>query len=114
MSIESGRVVPFIIMWGIPTFMIIRAYLKMGEDDRNSVKGDFKKPRFIFTIGFVLIGLLLSQLGSIFSIELINVIGIIILAIGGLVSVIDIWKGNKIKSIISFLLLMIAVYLLYG
>lgn len=94
------RVVPFIIMSmsGIPILMIIRAYLKMREDDRKSVKGDFQKPRFIFTIGFILIGLLLSQLGKILLIKVINLIGITILAMREGVILKDTTDTNELEN----------------
>ena len=113
MNLDFDRVMTFIIMWGIPIFMVLRTYLKMDNDEKTSAKNDFKKPRFIFTIGFVVIGLFLSQLGSIVSIKLINLIGIIMLVIGGILSTFDIWKSSKIKSMFVLILIIISIFFLY-
>ncbi|KHF37902.1 hypothetical protein [Halalkalibacter okhensis] len=114
MSIDFDSLVPFFIMWGIPIFMVIRTYLKMNVDDRKSAKSDFKTPRFIFTIGFTIVGIFIAQIGSILRTEIVNTIGIIILAIGGMVSVVDTWRKNRFRSILISLLIMFAIYFLYG
>lgn len=111
---DSSRVVPFILMWGIPIFTVTITYLKMDTDDRDSAKSDFKTPQFIFTIGFLVIGLFLAQIGSILSIKIVNLIGIIILTVGGIVAAIDMWKQSKSKSLWIFLLIIIAIYFSYG
>ncbi|MBK5446305.1 MULTISPECIES: hypothetical protein [unclassified Peribacillus] len=52
MNIKTDSLVTFIIMWGIPTFMVVRGYLKMITDDKKSnnkvlivsaMKGYFRK-----------------------------------------------------------------------
>ncbi|MEI3611869.1 hypothetical protein [Pseudogracilibacillus sp. SO30301A] len=111
---DSSRMVPFILMWGIPIFIVMRAYLKLDTKDRNSAKKDFKTPNFIFTIGFLIIGLFLAQIGSIFSITIVNLIGIILLAVGGIVAGIDMWKTSKGKSIWVLLFTIIMIYVSYG
>ncbi|SHG38276.1 hypothetical protein [Ornithinibacillus halophilus] len=113
MSIDSGRLVPFFLMWGIPIFMVIRTYIKMDVNDRKSAKRDFRRPRFVFTIGLIVIGTLISQIGSILLLEIVNLVGIIILSIGGIVSVVGMWRENRIKSVFVFLIITIAIYFLY-
>lgn len=99
-------------MWGFPIFFMVRRYLQMDEDDRNDVKRDFKKPRFILTVGFLATGLFLAQLGNVLSILIINLIGIFILVSGGIATIIDIWGESKIKSMLVSLLLIVAVLFL--
>ena len=111
---DSSQVVPFILMWGIPVFMVTITYLKMDTEDRDSAKSDFKTPQFIFTIGFLVIGLFLAQIGGIISIKIVNLIGIIILTVGGIVAGIDMWKTSKGKSLWIFLLIIIVIYFSYG
>lgn len=111
---DSSRVVSFILLWGIPIFTVFIAYLKMDTDDRNSAKKDFKTPQFIFTIGFLVSGLFIAQIGSILAIEIVNLIGIIILAVGGIVAGIDMWKQSKSKSLWILLLTIIMMYVSYG
>lgn len=75
-------------------------------------KKDFKIPHFIFTIGFLAVGLFIAQIGSILSINFINIIGTLILIIGGIVSAIDIWGRSKLKSMLVLPLLAVAIFLL--
>lgn len=112
MNIDIDRAITFSLMWGFPIFFMVRAYLKMDINDRNDAKKDFKKPHFIFTIGFLAAGLFIAQIGSILSINFINVIGTIILIIGGIVSAIDIWDRNKLKSMLVLPLLVVVVFFL--
>ncbi|WP_186580266.1 hypothetical protein [Aquibacillus kalidii] len=114
MNIDFDRLVSFFIMWGIPIFMITRTYLKMNVDDRESAKRDFKTPRFIFTMGFPIVGIFIAQIGSFLRTDVVNTVGIIILAVGGTVSVVDMWRKNKLKSILISLLIMFAIYFLHG
>ncbi|WP_158634047.1 hypothetical protein [Radiobacillus deserti] len=114
MTIESDRIVPFVIMWGIPIFIVMRTYLKMDEEDKKSAKRDFKKPFSIFTLGFIVIGAFLAQIASILSIEILNVAGTIILAVGGGVTAVDSWRSNnKWGSIYVSVLILGAIYFLY-
>ena len=95
MSVGADSLVPFIIMWGIPTFMVVRAYLKMNPDDQKSAINDFKSSRFIFTIGFIVIGAFLAHLGFLFSVSIIKFVGLVFFALGGIF-----WhliRGRKVK-----------------
>lgn len=113
MNLDIDRVITFIIMWGIPIFMVVRTYFKMDKADKISAKDELKTPRFIFTIGFLFVGLFMSQLGSTLSIKIINIVGIIMLTIGGLIATIDIWKRSKIKSMLVPILVIVAIFFLY-
>ena len=112
MNIDIDRVIPFLIMWGFPLFFMVRAYVKMDTNDRSDVKNDFKKPNFIFTIGFLAAGLFITQIGSILSIHIVNGVGTLILVIGGIVSAIDSWGRSKIKSLLVPVLVAVAIFFL--
>lgn len=62
---DIDRAVLFVIMWGIPVFAVVRGYLKMDRDERNSAKSDFKRLDFIFTTGFLILGLFTGIVGTI-------------------------------------------------
>jgi hypothetical protein len=96
-------------MWGIPTFMVVRAYLKMNTDDRKSAINDFKSSHFIFTIGFIVIGAFLVHLGFLFSVSIIKMIGIVFFALGGIFSAFDRWKKSKIRSVFILVLVSVAI-----
>lgn len=111
MSVGADSLVPFIIMWGIPTFMVIRAYLRMNMEDRKSAINDFKSSRFTFTIGFIVIGAFLAQLGFLFSVSIIEFIGLVFFALGGFFSAFDTWKKGKINSVFILILISVAISL---
>ncbi|KRG11544.1 hypothetical protein ACA29_17040 [Lederbergia galactosidilytica] len=114
MNIDTGSLVTFIIMWGIPTFLVIRSYLKMDTDDKKSTLNNFKSRRFILTIGFIIIGVLFIHLDILFTNTIIKISGIGLLLIGGIfstIATIDMWKFSKIKSLLNLILISIAVFL---
>ena len=92
--------------------MVVRAYLKMNTDDRKSAFNDFKSARFIFTIGTIVIGAFLAHLGFLFSVSIIEMIGLVFFALGGIFSAFDTWKKSKIKSVFILVLISVAIYLL--
>lgn len=110
MNVDTDSLVPFIIMWGIPTFMVVRAYLKMNTDDRKSAINDFKSARFIFTIGFLVIGAFVAHLGILFSLRVVEIIGIIFLTLGGIFSAFDIWKRSKIRSVFTLVIVLVVIF----
>src|SRR5690606_12412678 len=99
-------------MWGIPILFIYRGYVKMDEKEKTDVKRSFKTPHFIFTVGFLIIGLFIAQLGNLLSLIVIKHIGTIILIIGGVVSIGDMWPRSKLKSMSVPLFLAVAIYFL--
>lgn len=111
MSVGADSLVPFIIMWGIPTFTVVRAYLKMNPDDQKSAINDFKSSRFIFTIGFIVIGAFLAHLGFLFSVSIIKFVGLVFFALGGIFSAFDTWKKSKTKSVFILVLISVALFL---
>ena len=111
LKIDTDSLVTFLIMWGIPTFMFVRAYLKMNTDDKKSAINDFRSRRFIFTLGFIVIGTFFTQLGTLFAISIIKVIGIVLLILGGIFATLDMWKRSKIKSLLILVLLSLVISL---
>src|SRR5690625_2658106 len=101
----------FLLFWGCITFMVGREYIKMSAEDRKSAIDDFKTPNFIFTIGFLVAGCFLATLGNAFTFYGLNIIGIIFIGIGGVVSFITMWRENKIKSVYLLSLTILAAYL---
>ncbi|PAQ16033.1 hypothetical protein CD798_03040 [Bacillaceae bacterium SAOS 7] len=110
MNIDTGALVMFLIMWGIPTFMVVRGYLKMSEEEQREAMTDFKSPQFIFTVGFLVIGFLFAMLGDLLKVASMEIGGNSLMAIGGIVSIIRIWKINKLGSVLLFLLLLLAIF----
>lgn len=111
MTINTDSLVTFILIWGIPAVMMSWAYLKMDKADRKSAKEDFKSMPFIFAFGFGAGGIFLIHLGNLFTFDLLKIIGIGLLALGGLYVTIDLWKTSKIKSLLMVALISYLVFL---
>ncbi|RCW63900.1 hypothetical protein [Saliterribacillus persicus] len=112
MKIDTDSLVTFLITWGIPTFLVVRTYLKMDTDERDSAKEDFKSPHFIFTIGLLVIGYLFASFGNLLTLNSIKFLGIFLLMIAGLTITVDMWRINKIKSMLTPMLIAVAIIFL--
>ncbi|WP_142826722.1 hypothetical protein [Planococcus soli] len=111
MNIDTDSLVLFLFAWTIPFFMMRRAYLKMDADDQRSAVDDFKSRRFIFTIGFVVLGFFFLHLSSLLSVTPLKTIGVFIFVAGGIFSVIDTWRISKPRSLVMFALMCLMIYL---
>jgi hypothetical protein len=105
----TDSLVTVLILWGIPGFMVVRAYLKMSRAEKNEALSDFRKPQFIFTIGFMVTGAFAAHVGRLISIPKVGTIGIMLLFTGLVVSAIQTWKFSKRSSafIISIALVLV-------
>lgn len=112
MNITTDSLVTFLIMWGIPAFMVVRAYLKMDTDEKKSVIDDFSSRRFIFTIGLYITGSFLTHLSTVFPILIIKGMGLALLSIGGFISIVNVWKESKMKSLGLLILLSLLIFLI--
>lgn len=112
MSIDKGSLVRFLLIWGIPTFMVVSTYLRMDTDDRNSAKRDFKSPHFIFTIGSLVVGHFFASFGNLLSVNIIKLLGIFLVIIAGITITVDMWRKNKIKSMLTPILIAVAIFFL--
>lgn len=111
MNVNTDSLVTFIIVWGILIFSGVRGYLKMNTEDKKSAFNDFRSRQSIFTIVFIVMGGFLTHLGSLLTISIIKLIGLIILLIGGIFSTVEIWKERKAISIVVFVLISIVILL---
>ncbi|WP_255585203.1 hypothetical protein [Virgibacillus saliphilus] len=84
----------------------------MSSEDRKSAMDDFKRPSSIFTMGFLTAGAFLATLGNALAVHIINIVGIVLLGIGGIVSFLHTWRKNKLKSIYILLLFLLSIFLL--
>ena len=110
MNIDTDSLVIFIIIWGMPIFIVVKSYLKMNTDDKKSVFNDFMSWRFIFTIGFTIIGCFFIHLGNLLAIDIIKLIGIVLFILGGIISILDVWKKSKVKSMLLLVLMSVVIF----
>src|SRR5690625_7603556 len=101
----------FLIFWGCITFMVVREYIKMSAEERKSAIDDFKTPNFIFTISFLVVGCFLATMGNAFTFQSINIVGIVFLDIGGIVTFITPWRESEIKSVYILSVSILTAYL---
>ncbi|MCL1698179.1 MULTISPECIES: hypothetical protein [unclassified Lysinibacillus] len=109
MIIGTMSVVIFMIVWGIPAFMVVRGYLKMNTDDKKSAINDFRSRHFIFTIGFIVIGFFFTHLGMLFAVSIIRIIGIPLMILGGIFSALTTSKESKIRIMLILIVLSIII-----
>lgn len=112
-----GKVIESLIyltlIWGLPVFMGGRAYLKMNAEDKKSAMSDFKSSRFIFTIGFIAMGGFIGHVGFLFSVRTLEVFGFSLFILGGIISVISMWKDNKVRSVSILVVISFSVFLYF-
>jgi hypothetical protein len=94
----TDSLVTVFLLWGMPVFMVMRAYLKMSGDVKKEALSDFRTPRFIFTIGFMVTGAFAAYAGMLFSTNSLRYIGTSLLIIGLVVSSFQTWKFSKERS----------------
>ncbi|MCP3738103.1 hypothetical protein [Rossellomorea sp. BNER] len=64
MNISIVSLIGFLLIWGIPSILVLREILKMSNDEQQALLTEIKSAQFIFTIGFVVLGLLLVNVGG--------------------------------------------------
>ena len=96
-------------MWGIPSLLVIRYYFKLSVEEKRSVFKEFKSPQLIFTVGFTLLGVFLTNIAAIGSNDFVRIIGNVFLLIGGLVTMVVIRRISKIRSLFVFILMLMFV-----
>lgn len=114
MNINIDSLVTFGIMWGIPGFMVTRAYLKMDAEDKKSAMEDFKSFRFLFTMGALGVGTFVIHLGDLLSLTLLTTIGICLFSVGGFFSIVITWKHSKIRSLLILAMVCFMIFLNTG
>lgn len=100
LKVDTYSLISFIILWGIPTFMIVRKYLKMNTNDKKIAINDSRSHRFIFTTGFIVLGVLFIHLGLILTLCILKLIGFVFLTLGGFISILNKWNKNKNKGVL--------------
>ena len=108
---NTDSLVLFFITIGISTFMAIRGYLKLNSDDKKLAMTELRSPHFIFTIGFFLIGAILTKFGDSINFSTIKGTGIVFLMVSSIVSTVYAWKNGRIKSLIIFTLISFLIFL---
>lgn len=111
MKINPDSLAIFIIVWGIQTCMVVRAYLKLNSDDKKAAMNDFRSRQFIFTILFIIIGAFVAHLGVLLSVSIIELIGIVFFILGGIFSTLNMWKKSKSKSISILIIVSSAIFI---
>ncbi|AEN91613.1 MULTISPECIES: hypothetical protein [Priestia] len=111
MSVDTDRLVSFFILWGTPAVFSIIEYFKLSKTEKKEAIRDLTSLKSIVTIGFILIGGVMASLGRVLSLLPLHVIGIFILATGGIVGAVEAWKTERKRSIVIlvFIVSMIAL-----
>lgn len=100
LKVDTYSLISFLILWGIPTVMIVRKYLKMNWNDKKTAINHFRSHRFIFTTGFIVLGALFIHLGLLLTLSILKLIGFVFLALGGFLSTFNNWNKSKNKGVL--------------
>ncbi|MED4115167.1 hypothetical protein [Priestia megaterium] len=105
MSVDTGRLISFFILWGTPAVFSIVEYFKLSKTEKNKAIRDLISLKSIVTTGFILTGGVIASLGRLLSLLPLQVIGTFILAMGGIVGAIEAWKVKRKNSIVILVLI---------
>ena len=100
LKVDTYSLISFIILWGIPTFMIVRKYLKMNTNDKKIAINELRSHHFIFTTGFIVLGAFFIHLGLILTLSILKLIGFVFLTLGVFISILNKWNKNKNKGVL--------------
>ncbi|CAM3889785.1 hypothetical protein [Lederbergia lenta] len=104
---KTDSLILVLILWGMPTFIVVRGYLKMNTEDKKSAINDFRSRRFILTTGFINFGAFCAHLGFLFDISIVKIIGLLFFILGGIFIIVNIWNERKISSLFMIILIVI-------
>ncbi|MGB6408326.1 MAG: hypothetical protein WBF39_12675 [Planococcus donghaensis] len=110
MNTDTDSLVTFLIAFGVPVGMMIRAYFKMNETDQESVKSDFASRSFLLSIGSFASGNFLIEFSDTFSTHPLRLVGFVLLIIGAIGSGIITWKSSKVRSLLIVALFSVLIY----
>jgi len=109
MQLNIGNSMVYLIAWLICAILVLRTYFKMSKEERKEAMSDFKSAKFIFSAGFVILGWFLATLSQLFTLGVLEIVGIVILTIGGVVASLQNWKVSKAKTFGGLILITLAV-----
>lgn|GEM_PF-3465153 len=110
MNTDTDSLVTFLIAFGVPVSMMVRAYFKMNETDQQSVKSEFTSRNFLLSIGSVALGNFLIEFSDTFSTPSLRLVGFVLLVIGAIGSGIITWKSSKVRSLLIVALFSVLIY----
>ncbi|KLV32099.1 hypothetical protein [Priestia megaterium] len=113
MSVDTGRLISFFILWGTPAVFSMVEYFKLSKTEKNKAIRDLISLKSIVTTGFILTGGVIASLGRLLSLLPLQVIGTFILAMGGIVGAIEAWKVKRKNSIVILVLIVSMIALTF-
>jgi len=106
---EFVQILFLILIWILPIYFMINAYLKMDEEKREELKSELRNPLILFVSGFVGLGVLLFSTGSISTVKLLQHIGMTMIFISWFTIIIVSWKRKKTGFITSVSLVLLGL-----
>ncbi len=102
------NIIFLILLWGIPTFLSVKAYLKLNKEEQAEVKRGLINPSFIFVDGFRYFGMPVFFSGIITSLAVLKHIGAFMLIIGWFSAGVEMWETSIKKSVVLISIAMLA------
>ena len=113
MGVDVESLVTIIILWGIPTGIVVWRYIYMSDEDRKSAMKELRSWQFMSTIGLLTVGVLLLTTWSLWNHHILVVLGLSSLSLSAFFIVLRTWGKSKISSIVLIVLMsgLIMMYL---
>lgn len=85
----------FLLLWGLIGYFAYTKWQSMRSYERTATIAMMKQPKFIFSIGFLLVGFFISSLSGLLRIYVLNVAGTAMMLIGAVMLAVLNWKTNR-------------------
>ncbi|EOW9528480.1 hypothetical protein ACO11K_002172 [Bacillus cytotoxicus] len=100
MGITIDKAVTFFLLWVLPFLLTMVGYFKMNQEDKKDVRTTFISAKWIFSLGFFLLGIYLGAIGRFLTIFVLEQIAIPFVLVGGIILSIQLWQKTKLKGMI--------------
>lgn len=97
----------FLLLWGLVGYFAYTRWQQMRQYERTATTAMMKQPRFIFSLGFLIMGFFLTSVAGLMNSVIVNLLGMMLMVIGAVVLAILNWQKNR--SFSYFLLAIVAL-----
>lgn len=85
----------FLLLWGLLGYVAYTKWQSMANYERTATIATMKQPKFIFSIGFLLVGFFASSVAGILRLYTLNVAATLLMLIGAVTLAVLNWKTNR-------------------
>lgn len=98
-----------LLIWILPTSLLINAYLKMDKEEQQRFKGELRQPLAFIGVGLLIFGLLLAVSGILLDVKWIQHSGAVMVFMSWLMTSIVSWKKEETNFSTSAMLFLLGI-----